>query len=43
MAVVRPGTMLFEVGGVSDGVALQAMRTASSKLPIRTRFVRRHG
>ena len=40
-AVVRPGLMLFEVGGVSEADAREAMRLAAHKLPIRTQFVRR--
>src|SRR5512135_3702371 len=40
-AVVRPGLMLFEVAGVDETEAREAMRLASHKLPIRTQFVRR--
>jgi large subunit ribosomal protein L16 len=40
-AVVRPGLMLFEVAGVSEEEAREAMRLASHKLPISTQFVRR--
>ena len=40
-AVVRPGLMLFEVAGVSESEAREAMRLASQKLPIPTQFVRR--
>ena len=44
VAVVKPGTMLFEVGGVDQEVAKEAMIRVAHKLPIRTRFVvRRHG
>ncbi len=43
VAVVKPGRILFEIDGVSERVARQAMRLAASKLPIRTRFVLRHG
>jgi len=39
VAVVKPGRMLFEMGGVSQEVAKGAMRLASHKLPINTRFV----
>jgi len=42
VAVVKPGHMLFEIGGVPDEVAREAMRLASYKLPIRTQFVARH-
>jgi large subunit ribosomal protein L16 len=40
-AVVRPGLILFEVAGVSESDAREAMRLAAHKLPIRTQFVRR--
>jgi large subunit ribosomal protein L16 len=39
VAVVRPGRILFEMGGVSEAVAKGAMRLASHKLPINSRFV----
>jgi large subunit ribosomal protein L16 len=39
VAVVRPGRILFEMGGVSEAVAKGAMRLASHKLPIDSRFV----
>ena len=42
-AVVRPGTMLFEIEGVTEILARESLRLASSKLPIRTKFVSRHG
>ncbi|CAG7585956.1 50S ribosomal protein L16 [Peptoniphilus senegalensis] len=41
VAVVKPGRILFEMGGVSEEVAREAMRLASMKLPIRTKFVMR--
>lgn len=41
VSVVRPGRVLFEVGGVSRKVAEEAMRLAAHKLPIKTRFVSR--
>ena len=43
VAVVRPGRMLFEVAGVSDAIAREALRLAATKLPIRTRIVQRRG
>jgi large subunit ribosomal protein L16 len=39
VAVVKPGRILFEMGGVSEAVAKGAMRLASHKLPINSRFV----
>ena len=39
VAVVRAGRMLFEIGGVSEEVAKEAMRLASHKLPIHTKYV----
>ena len=41
VAVVRPGKILFEMEGVSVADAQEAMRLASHKLPLRTRFVKR--
>jgi large subunit ribosomal protein L16 len=43
VAVVRPGRMLFEIAGVREDVAKEAMRLASQKLPIPTRVVAREG
>jgi large subunit ribosomal protein L16 len=40
-AVVRPGLMLFEVAGLTEEEAREAMRLASNKLPIHCQFVRR--
>ena len=40
-AVVRPGKILFEVGGVSEEQAMRALKLASYKLPIPTKTVRR--
>lgn len=39
VAVVKPGSILFEIGAVSETVAREAMRLAAHKLPIRTRFI----
>jgi large subunit ribosomal protein L16 len=39
VAVIKPGRILFEIGGVTKDVAQEAMRLAAHKLPIRTRFV----
>jgi len=41
VAVVKPGRILFELAGVPEEVAREAMRLASHKLPIKTRFVTR--
>ncbi len=45
VAVIRPGTMLFEVAGVSETAAKEALRLASYKLGVPTRFIVRgnHG
>jgi len=43
VAVIRPGMMLFEVGGVSEQIARQALRLADAKLGIRTKFITREG
>ena len=39
VAVVRPGRILFEMGGVGESLAREALRLASNKLPIDTKFV----
>lgn len=39
VAVIKPGKMLFEIAGVTQEVAKEAMRLASHKLPVATRFV----
>jgi large subunit ribosomal protein L16 len=39
VAVVKPGKMLFELSGVKEEFAREAMRLASNKLPIETKFV----
>jgi large subunit ribosomal protein L16 len=41
VAVVRPGRMMFELAGVSEEVAREALTLAGHKLPIKTRFVPR--
>ncbi|HUX42828.1 MAG TPA: 50S ribosomal protein L16 [Rectinemataceae bacterium] len=41
VAVVRPGTVLFELSGVTPEIAQEAMRLAGSKLPVKTRFATR--
>jgi large subunit ribosomal protein L16 len=39
VAVIKPGRILFEMGGVTPEVAREAMKLAAAKLPIHTRFV----
>ena len=41
VSVVKPGKVLFEMGGVSEEVAREAMRLAAHKLPIKTKFIMR--
>jgi large subunit ribosomal protein L16 len=41
VAVVKPGRVMFEVAGVPEDVAKEALRLAGHKLPIRTKFVAR--
>ena len=41
-AVVLPGRVLFELGGVTEALAKQALRRVAHKMPIRTRMVYRH-
>ena len=43
VAVVKPGRILFEMAGVPEATAREAMRLASSKLPIKTKFITREG
>ena len=40
VAVVKPGTMMFEMSGVAVDTAKEAMRLAAHKLPIKTKFVK---
>ena len=41
VAVVKPGTIMFEAGGVTTDLAREALRLAAQKLPVRTKFVTR--
>ncbi|MDX9872029.1 MAG: 50S ribosomal protein L16 [Clostridia bacterium] len=41
VAVVKPGRVLFEIAGVTEEIAREALRLASHKLPIKTKFVKR--
>lgn len=41
VAVVKPGKVMFEVAGVPEEVAREALRLASHKLPVKTKFVKR--
>ena len=41
VAVVKPGRVLFEIGGVSEEVAREAMRLAMHKLPLKCKFIRK--
>ena len=41
VAVIKPGRVLFELAGVSEEAAREAMRLASHKLPIKTKFVKK--
>ncbi|MDD4036240.1 MAG: 50S ribosomal protein L16 [Bacilli bacterium] len=41
VAVVKEGKIMFEIGGVSEDVAREALRLASHKLPIKCKFVKR--
>lgn len=43
VAVVKPGRVMFELSGVAEPVAKEAMRLASHKLPIKCKFVKREG
>ena len=41
VAVVKPGRVMFEMAGISEEVAREAMRLASHKLPLKTKFVKK--
>ena len=41
VAVVKPGRIMFEIAGVSEEVAREAIRLASFKMPIKTKFIKR--
>ena len=41
VAVVKPGRVLFEMSGVSEEIAREAMRLAAQKLPVKTKFIKR--
>ena len=43
VALVQPGRMMYELGGVSEEMAREAFKLASTKLPIATRFMSREG
>ncbi|MDB6029332.1 MAG: rplP [Verrucomicrobiales bacterium] len=42
VAVVKPATVMFEVDGVTEAIAREAMRLAATKLPISMKFISRH-
>lgn len=42
VAVVKPGRIMFEMAGVAEPVAKEAMRLAAQKLPIKTKFITRN-
>lgn len=43
VAKVKPGTVLFEMEGVTEEIAREAMRLAAHKLPVKTKFIKREG
>lgn len=43
VAVVKEGKIMFEIGGVSEDIAREALRLASHKLPVKTKFVKKEG
>ena len=43
VAVVKPGRVMFELAGVPEPLAREAMRLAGHKLPVKTKFVQREG
>ncbi len=43
VALIQPGSLLYEISGVTEGVAREAFKRAAAKLPVTTAFVTRHG
>jgi large subunit ribosomal protein L16 len=43
VAVVKPGRVMFELAGVSEPLAKEALRLAGQKLPVKTKIVKREG
>ena len=43
VAVVKPGRVMFEIGGVPEETAREAMRLASYKLPVKCKFIKKEG
>ena len=43
VAVVKPNRVLFEIGGVTEEVAREALRLAANKLPLKCKFIRKEG
>ena len=43
VAVIKPGKVMFELAGVPEDLAREALRLAGHKLPVKTKFVRREG
>lgn len=41
VAVVKPGRVMFEIGGVDEALAREAMRLAANKLPIKCKFIKK--
>ena len=41
VAVVKPGRVLFEMGGITEDLAREALRLAAHKLPIQTKFIKK--
>ncbi len=41
VAVVKPGRVMFEMGGISKAIAQEALRLAAHKLPVKTKFIER--
>ena len=39
VAIVKPGRIIFEVGGITQAIAMEALRRASYKLPVKTKFI----
>ena len=40
---IRPGRIIFELEGIEEKLAREAFKKATAKLPVKTKFVKRHG
>jgi large subunit ribosomal protein L16 len=41
VAVIRPGRIIFELGGLDEDIAREALKRAAAKLPVKTKFIKK--